>query len=72
MAKLTFGVVFTFIGLLALVAVARGLWSGRLPVYFTSRPDIIRAEQPTRFWTQAIAVVVCALIVLVGGLLLMV
>ncbi|MBI1408217.1 MAG: hypothetical protein GC145_19065 [Caulobacter sp.] len=72
MAKLAFGVVFVFIGLLAFVAVGRGVWSGRLPVFFTSRPDIVRAEQPTRFWTQVFAVVVCGLIVLVGGLLLMV
>ena len=70
MAKLSFAIVFVLIGLLALFTAGRALWSGRLPVFFTSQADIERSVQPTRFWTQFIAVVVCGLIVLVGGLLL--
>ena len=70
MGRLPFAIAFTFIGLLAFVAAARGVWTGRLPVYFTSRPDIERAEQPTRFWVQFIAVIACGAIVLTGGVML--
>jgi hypothetical protein len=70
MGRLPFAIAFTFIGLLAFAAAARALWTGRLPVFFTSRPDIERASEPRRFWIQFIALSACGLMVLAGGLLL--
>ncbi|MDO9338262.1 MAG: hypothetical protein EON95_00935 [Caulobacteraceae bacterium] len=65
------GVVLIIIGLLALVVLARSLKTGTLAVFFTQRPDIVRAEQPLRFWTQFSGVGVVALLALFVAALLL-
>ena len=64
MIDLPVGVSLGIIGLLALVALGRGLMTGTLPVFFTKMPDIVRADEPLRFWTQFVGVAVAALILL--------
>lgn len=62
MIDIPVGISLVLIGLLALVALARSLKTGTLAVFFTKRPDIVRAEEPTRFWTQFAGVGIVALI----------
>lgn len=64
MIDLPVGVSLAIIGLLGLVALARGLMTGTLPVFFTKLPDIVRAEQPLRFWTQFVGIGIVAVIAL--------
>lgn len=64
MIDLPVGAMLALIGLAALLAVARGVIQGSIPVFFTKRPDIIRADEPLRFWTQVVGVSVMAVIVL--------
>ncbi|WGM40874.1 hypothetical protein [Caulobacter sp. NIBR1757] len=64
MIDIPVGVSLALIGLLALVALVRSLKTGTLAVFFTKRPDIVRAEEPLRFWTQFASVGVVALIAL--------
>lgn len=64
MLDLPVGVMLGLIGLVALLAVGRGVMQGSIPVFFTKRPDIVRAEEPLRFWTQVVGVSVAAAIVL--------
>ena len=64
MIDIPVGISLAIIGLLALVALGRGLFTGTLAVFFTKRPDIVRAEEPLRFWTQFVGVGVVALIAL--------
>jgi hypothetical protein len=58
------GISLVVIGLLALVALGRSLFTGTLAVFFTRHPDIVRSEEPLRFWTQFVGVGVVALIAL--------
>jgi hypothetical protein len=58
------GISLVLIGALALLALARSLKTGTLAVFFTKKPDIVRAEEPLRFWTQFVGVGVVALIAL--------
>ncbi|MDB5469909.1 MAG: hypothetical protein JWR84_1469 [Caulobacter sp.] len=58
------GISLVLIGLLALVALGRSLMTGTLAVFFTKKPDIVRAEEPLRFWTQFAGVGIVALIAL--------
>jgi hypothetical protein len=64
MINLSAGVVLAIIGVLALVALGRSLLSGAIPIFFTSRPDIVRAEEPLRFWTQFVGVLVAGVVAL--------
>ena len=64
MIDIPVGISLAIIGLLALVALVRSLKTGTLAVFFTKRPDIVRAEEPTRFWTQFVGVGIVALIAL--------
>jgi hypothetical protein len=65
------GISLALIGLLAFVALGRSLFTGTLAVFFTKRPDIVRAEEPLRFWTQFGGVAVIAGIALFVAALLL-
>ena len=71
MIDLPVGISLAAIGLLAFVALGRSLFTGTLAVFFTKHPDIVRAEEPLRFWTQFAGVgVVAAIALFVAALLL--
>ncbi len=64
MIDIPVGLSLVVIGLLALVALGRSLFTGTLAVFFTKHPDIVRSEEPLRFWTQFAGVGVVAVIAL--------
>ena len=64
MIDIPVGISLAIIGLLALVALGRSLLTGTLAVFFTKMPDIVRTEEPLRFWTQFAGIGVVALIAL--------
>ncbi len=64
MIDLSVGISLAIIGLLAVIALVRSLKTGTLAVFFTKMPDIVRADEPLRFWTQFVGVGVVAVIAL--------
>ncbi len=64
MIDIPVGISLVLIGLLGLAALVRSLRTGTLAVFFTKQPDIVRAEDPLRFWTQFTGVGVIAVIAL--------
>ena len=60
MIDIPVGISLGVIGLLAFVALGRSLFTGALAVFFTKHPDIVRAEEPLRFWTQFVGVTAVA------------
>lgn len=71
MIDIPVGVSLVLIGLLCLAVLGRSLRTGTLAVFFTSKPDIVRAEEPLRFWTQFAAVGLVGLIALFVAALLL-
>jgi hypothetical protein len=71
MIDLPVGLMLAAIGLLCGAALVRSLATGRLAVFYSKRPDIDRAEEPLRFWTQFTAVgLVGALALFLAALML--
>ncbi len=71
MIDIPIGISLVLIGLLGLAALGRSLMTGTLAVFFTKRPDIVRAEEPLRFWTQFAGVgIVAGIALFVASILL--
>lgn len=71
MIDLPVGISLAVIGLLCAAVLVRSLSTGRLAVFYSKRPDIERAEEPLRFWTQFTAVgLVGAMALFVAALML--